>query len=115
METIELNQAAIVAHMAAATGGTIRVKNTGAYVATFKVQYSLKGTRYTIESGNFTAGTTRALDVPAGATDIYLEVSEYVFIGITTVIFTKRYDSPGNYCFEIGGTTFSPSWKEVAC
>ncbi|KAK7603307.1 hypothetical protein V9T40_003306 [Parthenolecanium corni] len=100
---------------AAATTGSISVYNNGGYVAIFNVDYDLNGMRKTESSGKFTLGVTKEISIPEGATNVYLKVEEYWFIGSLTTIFTKTFDGPVHECYKIWGTTLSPSYAEQNC
>lgn len=96
---------------------TIGVLNSGAYVAKFSVTYTEDGKTFEVQSGDFTAGVKKTARLPGDATGIYLEVDDEWFIASWRNIFTKQWDSPpaDEVCYEIGGTTLNPSWKQVDC
>ncbi|KAK7603309.1 hypothetical protein V9T40_003308 [Parthenolecanium corni] len=100
---------------AAAESGSIMVRNSGGYVAVFNVDYDLNGERKSESSGKFTLGVNKEINIPSGATNVYLKVEEYWFPGQKTTIFTKSYASPVHKCFKIWGTTLSPSYAEENC
>jgi hypothetical protein len=110
---MELKEA-VLAHMEAEKGGSFHVRNGGGYVAKFSVTYKLHGQDFSKDSGTFTLGVNKAVDLPAGATDIHLKVEENWAFGWST-IFTKVFSEPAVKCYEIHGTTLNPKWKEVSC
>ena len=99
---------------AAANGdsGYISVYSTGAYVAKFTLDYTFNGTRMSQESDSITAGVTKTLDIPAGATDITLHVKDAVFFGAWSPIFSKHFDTPVCKKYHIWGTTLDTDWEE---
>lgn len=94
-------------------GGSITVRNTGGYVAKFKVTFTLNGQRIVKESGNFTAGVNKQLDIPAGSTDIQVEALAEWFISSWSTIFTVGFDAPVRKNYEVYGTTLNTKWKEI--
>ena len=106
---------AVTMHLQAEKGGSFLVRNSGGYVARFSVFYKYEGQDFTKDSGNFTAGVNKSIDVPSGATDIGLKVEAAWFIKSWTTIFTQNYASPVTKCYEISGTTLNTKWKETAC
>ncbi len=111
---MELKEA-IVRHLEAEKGGSIHVRNNGGYVARFSISYVLEGQGFSKDSGNFTLGVNKEIDIPAGATDIHLKVEEAWFIASWSTIFAKTFAEPVTKCYEIHGTTLRPGWKEVPC
>jgi hypothetical protein len=111
-DLVEQNQKALNAFANATPAGSIIVRNEGGYVARFKVQFVIEGKTITSDSGNFTAGVNKSVDIPSGATSIYLKVEEAWFINSWSTIFTKNFDSPVEKSYTISGTTLNPSWKE---
>ena len=93
------------------TVGSITIKNKGAYVAKFKVSYTVDGQRLVKESGNFTAGVNKQIDIPANASDIHIEALAAWFICSWSTIFTEVYKEPIRIVYEISGTTLNTSWK----
>lgn len=99
--------------LGASNSGWISVENEGGYVAKFDVTYTLNGKRVTKESGNFTAGVTKVIDLPAGASDIVLHVWDAWFICSWTEIFSKSFDAPVTKKYKVTGTTLNPDYKEI--
>lgn len=95
-------------------GGSITVRNTGGYVAKFKVTFTLNGQRIEKDSGNFTAGVNKQLDIPSGSTDIQVEALAAWFIGSWSSIFTVGFDAPVRKSYEVYGTTLNTKWKEIS-
>ncbi|SHJ93708.1 Thiol-activated cytolysin [Hathewaya proteolytica DSM 3090] len=94
-------------------GGSILVRNNGGYVARFSVKFNLNGQVITKDSGDFTLGVNKSIDIPAEATEIHLKVEEAWFIKSWSTIFTKDFGTPVNKSYEISGTTLNPKWKEI--
>ncbi|MTK09157.1 MAG: hypothetical protein F8N38_19000 [Hungatella sp.] len=95
-------------------GGSITVRNTGGYVAKFKITFTLNGQRIEKESGDFTAGVNKQLDIPAGSTDIQVEAMAAWFIGSWSSIFTVGFNAPVRKSYEVYGTTLNTKWKEIS-
>jgi len=106
---------ALMNHLEASVAGSITVRNEGGYVAKFSITYAFQGKEVTKTSDNFTLGVNKTLEIPEGATNIYLKVEEYWFIGQTTTIFTKTFPTPVTKCYKIWGTTLNPKWEEISC
>lgn len=105
----------IVKHLEAPVAGSIKVRNEGGYVARFSVEYTFDNRSVTKHSGDFTLGVNKDLTIPEGATNIYLKVEEYWFIGATSTIFTEKFDTPVTKCYKIWGTTLDPHYAEIPC
>lgn len=105
----------VIQHLEADTGGSILVRNDGGYVARFSVSYTLDGQRFTKESGDFTLGVNKEVEIPAGATDVALKVEEAWFIASWSTIFAENFDGPVSKCYKIWGTTLDPAWEEIEC
>jgi hypothetical protein len=95
----------------------ITVASTGAYVARFSVAFTENGTKQTANSGNFTSGTQKAVNIPSDATDIFLKVEGEVFIDDWNTIFTEQWASAPDapICFKIWGITTDMHHEQVAC
>lgn len=94
-------------------GGSILVRNNGGYVARFSIKFKLNGQTITKDSGEFTLGVNKSIDIPAEATEIHLKVEEAWFIASWSTIFTKDFEAPVSKKYEIAGTTLNPTWKEI--
>ncbi|KAK7603308.1 hypothetical protein V9T40_003307 [Parthenolecanium corni] len=117
MQSFKIVAVLLVAFAASAAAGTgsLSVYNSGSYVATFDVEYYLNRERKSESSGKFSLGVTKEISIPEGATNVYLKVQEYWFIGSLTTIFTKSFDGPVHKCYKIWGTTLNPSHAEQNC
>ena len=93
--------------------GVISVRNVGAYIAKFTVSYHIDGHRYTKESESFTAGVTKSIEIPAGATNILVEALDAWFFGSWTVIFSEVFAEPVVKKYRVSGTTLDPSYEEI--
>lgn len=97
------------------TNGFIQVKNTGGFVAKFDVSYTLNNKEVSSSSGNFTAGTSKSIIIPDGATNISLKIKEEYFISSWSTVLTATFPSPVNKCYEVYGTTLDAHAKEIQC
>lgn len=98
--------------------GHYGIQHNGWYVAWFYVDYYLDGVHHSDSSGNFTAGFTRSIDIPAKATNVFVLVREDTGIGYRTIF---RYPASGGMprpeekCWKITGTTLSPKYEAITC
>jgi hypothetical protein len=95
--------------------GFIQVKNTGEFVATFDVYYTLDGKEISSNSGHFTTGVSKSILIPDGATKISLKIKEEYFIWSWSTVLTHTFDHPPNKCYEISGLPRDAHAKEVPC
>lgn len=93
----------------------ISMKNCGGYVARFSVSFNYQGAHLKKDSGEFTAGIKKSIEIPAGATNIVIKAEEAWFIASWSTIFHQQHPVPVTKCYELTGTTLSPGWREVAC
>lgn len=107
-------QAAADAHLSETAAGTIMVRNSGGYVARFSVSYTLNGHDFTKDSGDFSLGVNKSVDIPAGSTNVRLKVEEMWGFGWST-IFTKNFSGPVTQCYKVYGTTLDPKYEEISC
>ncbi len=70
----------------------------------------LDGNWLKYESGKYSAGFLRTLELPFGATNARLTVRNSVFIGVWRDVFSTELKSTEDVCFNIWGSTFHPSW-----
>lgn len=98
-----------------AAGGSILVKNDGGFVAHFSVEYKEGGKSITCNSGDFTLGTSRAIRIPPGATDIFVKLQEEWFINSWSTVCTFSFDNPVSKCYELSGTTLNANCHEIPC
>ncbi|MGE3799803.1 MAG: hypothetical protein AB7H80_02165 [Candidatus Kapaibacterium sp.] len=98
-----------------ASAGFIRVKNTGGFVARFCVTYQLNGREITQDSGDFTAGISKAIYLPPDATQIYVQIQEEYFINSWSTVETLNFATPVEKCYEIYGSTLDAHVKEIDC
>lgn len=94
-------------------GGVIVVRNCGGYIARFSVTYTHNDHNFTKESGIFTIGINKSIEIPAGSTDILVKAEEMWGLGWST-IFTKEYSSVVRKKFDLYGTTLHPHYCEKA-
>jgi hypothetical protein len=106
--------AAAEAHLSQTTAGSILVRNSGGYVARFSLTYNLNGHDFTKDSGDFSLGVNKSVDIPTGATNIRLKVEEMWGFGWST-IFTKTFAEPVTKCYKVYGTTLDPKYEEISC
>lgn len=98
--------------------GHYGIKHAGAYIAWFYVSYDLDGERKSWYSGEYTAGFTRSVDVPAKATNVTVLAREDTGFGNRTIF---QYPASGGTprpevkCWKIGGWTLGPTYSEITC
>ncbi len=96
------------------SSGWVAIENEGAFVAKFDVSYTINGQRITEESGYFTTGVTKVIDIPAGATDIVLRAWEEWFIKSWREIFSAHFDGPVCKKYKIYGMNLNPKYEELS-
>lgn len=94
--------------------GTITVKNDGAYIARFSIQYTINGSVQKETADGLVAGQKKTLDIPANATEISLTVQDLIYIHWHT-IFKAEFESPVTNCYKVWGTIFGSKWAQVDC
>lgn len=87
--------------------GNVMVKNGGGYVMWFTVKYEYQGQWVTKESGNFTLGFTRDIEIPVEAKNITITAEQ-----TTGEIFTETLEKPEIVCFKCWGTIFSTNYSK---
>ena len=94
--------------------GHIIVINKGAYIARFFVKYTgPDGKRVNYDSGDFTEGVTKSVELPAGSTYITVKAQELALPGEWSTIFIKEYPTVVRKEFELLGTTLDPYYREL--
>jgi hypothetical protein len=95
----------------------ITVSSKAAYVARFSVAFTESGNQQTSNSGNFTAGTQKAVQVPSNATALFLKVEGEAFIDDWNTIFTQQWPSAPDapVCYEVSGTITDMHHEQVTC
>lgn len=92
--------------------GSIKIENKGAYTARAYVEYTKSDQqRTTWESGDFTAGVSKGVELPPGATSIMVKAEENTGAE-WSLIFIKDYSSVVSKTFILLGTTLDPYYKE---
>jgi hypothetical protein len=95
--------------------GFIHVSCNGGFVARFSVKYVLNAVEIQSESGNFTSGTSKAILVPADATNIRVKVQIEYFIASWSTVGVYTFANPVKECYNVTGTTLNAHCKEVDC
>jgi len=95
--------------------GYVKVKNSGAYVARFKVTWDETGkdgkslVPKIWESGNVTAGYQSTVDLPGDARNIKIRGEENTGFSWREAM-SRTETGPTNKCYRIYGTTLMPKW-----
>lgn len=95
--------------------GSIKVRNTGAFVAIFSVDYDLDGNKKNETSDFILTGVNKHIVIPENATNIHLKVEEYYLPLKKSIIFTKHYENPPHVCFKVWGLAVNPKYAEENC
>jgi len=99
-----------------ANSGSVRLCNRGAYLAKCGLQSRTgSGQSRSYETGNFPVGQCSTLELPREAVWGRVWCDNFVFIGVTKNVFAQEFDTPTVRCYDIGGTTFHPSWSQTGC
>lgn len=96
----------------------VNVDHAAAYVAKYYISYDQNGTSKKVESGDFTSGFSKQLDIPANVENIKVKAEAYtgLFWDPLNTIFEKSFaQNPGNLCFTIKGTTLDTSYDTGDC
>jgi hypothetical protein len=98
------------------------VTNHAAYVANFYVTWENDGTKYKLDAGNYPAGDTNTIRIPADATNIYIKISFEVFIDSWRKLHEQAWPSAAGWknnhdgapavSFTVTGTTGDAHWRE---
>jgi hypothetical protein len=95
--------------------GSISVKNSGAFTASFSIEYKQDGKIRTDESGQFNLSVSKRLLLPADAAEVLLTVQIVIWPlpEKCSVLATYHFATPVTKSFELNGTTMNPVCKEV--
>ncbi|GHO87410.1 thiol-activated cytolysin C-terminal domain-containing protein [Dictyobacter formicarum] len=96
-----------------APGGLVTINNHGGYVARSSVEYDANGQHQTQSSGNFNAGQSYSVAIPARATNIHIKCEDET--GLIwepwKTIFEQTYGSPSHITINLTGTTLNPGYN----
>lgn len=105
------------------SGGVITVYSDAGYVTEVSISYKKNAGGKSVKIGGIEVGdigahsekitalTSCEMGIPAGATNITLEVNG-IGCGLK---FVKKFDQPTNKCYKVWGTIFDTEWKETQC
>ncbi|OWV44323.1 thiol-activated cytolysin C-terminal domain-containing protein [Mameliella alba] len=96
-----------VPDVAQAADSRVCVKNDGAFVARFEVDYDEGGRRVHTHSGNFTAGTQKCIRVPEDSTNMFVSAQEEWFIASWSTVCEKGFDGPEDLNLTLSGATLN--------
>jgi hypothetical protein len=99
-------------------GGSVLVKNGGAFISRFSLAWSQGGRRSTSQSGNFPVLAAESIDIPVDAKSVSVKVEVMTFpppVETWKTVATLEFDAPIRKCFELTGTTFDVKFAEVGC
>jgi hypothetical protein len=82
---------------------TVKVRNSGGYVARFEVRYSLNGQYVTEQSGKYPVGQARALLVPPEATSVIIKCENDIFVNSWSTVFVVNLPRAQTKCYDISG------------
>ncbi len=97
--------------------GRYGVRNTGAYVAWFYVVYDFNGANQQVGGDDITWGTTRAYDVPAKATNVWVRVRYSTGVSNQDIF---RYPGSGSTprpevkCWHVWGEIYATHYEEYS-
>ncbi len=93
--------------------GLISVKNQGAFVARFSIEYVQSGKTITKKTSSFPVLVKKTIPIPADASDIVVRVEIATFISVWSIVTTQQFRTPPKKAFKLTGTTFKPECKEL--
>lgn len=85
------------------------MRNYGAYIARYKLTYTVSGRDEVYQTDWFLAGQERGRTIPASASQIRIKVENMIFILIWRTVYETRITPWSDFCLQIGGTTLDPS------
>lgn len=98
-------------------GGSVLVRNNGAFIARFAVRWQHSGQPSTSASGNIPALGAKSIDIPAGVRDVTITIDVMTFPEpIETWKTVRTYDIgvPVKKCYEISGVTWNVKVADVS-
>jgi hypothetical protein len=91
--------------------GVVIVKNYGAYIARFRLDYRYQGYYKHDQSDWFLVTQSQSLALPPYASDVYLTIENMVFILVWRKVYEGKISPWNQLCIVIGGTTLDPWYK----
>jgi hypothetical protein len=91
--------------------------SSGAFTAKLTVDYYVKGSHTTEDTGDITAGRAGSIFIPNDATNISLKIEVMTWWPPPTwaTCLTRTYDKATTVCFKSSGTTLMRECKEIPC
>ncbi|MCD3239336.1 hypothetical protein [Clostridium botulinum] len=96
-------------------GAYVQLENKGAFFARILLSYLLEGREYTTSTGAFAYGLKKSLNIPSTATAITINIQIEVAVESWYTVLTKISATPGQYCYQVSGTTLAPYCQQVPC
>ena len=93
---------------------SISVKNIAGFTTTYILSYSYNGKKYSINSGNFTLGMIRNINIPKLAKNVSVIVIAVLDSALPDqrIIYSKNFSSALNIKLKISGTSINPKIDE---
>jgi hypothetical protein len=91
--------------------GSVLIRNEGAFIARFSVQWRNGGVREGAQSGSFPVLSAKSIDLPSAARDIEVTIEILTFpkpMETWRTVATYQFPSPVQKSFQLSGTTFGP-------
>jgi hypothetical protein len=98
--------------------GLVTFINKGAYVASYRVTYTLNGQTHLREAQHVAVGQKRSFEIPVNATKIHASGSHFIWMvihGEHRGIFNQSFSTPPNVCYTtigpMGGASVQTSFQ----
>jgi hypothetical protein len=98
--------------------GSILIRNQGAFVSRFSVQWQRSGRPATEESGNFPVLAAKSIRIPPDATNVSVKIEIMTFpepFETWKTVAVYPFDKPVTKCYEITGETWNANLREIPC
>lgn len=98
-------------------GGSILLRNQGAFISRFSMNWQQWGLSTTKESGNFPVLAAKSIEIPPDASEISMKVEIMTFpapLETWKTIAVYRFEAPVTKCYEITGQTWSANLREIS-
>ncbi len=101
--------------MVSSHGIKISISSNGAYVARCFIEIKDHLGPLTLASGNIYAGQTREMEFPDGVTWMKIRCENQRLVGKWSEVFSQESNGPRSLCYNVGGTTFHPTYSARVC
>ncbi|CAH0382233.1 unnamed protein product [Bemisia tabaci] len=97
----------------AAKPGFITVRNNGTYVSYLELEFHENGETKSLKSEHFVKGQSKTIEIPQGATNIFLTVKCQMIPKYPDDVMSKFFIRPVQKCYEVWGSVADPRYAEI--